>query len=196
MTRKKRKIEEMSVQELGKLFPIVIVPYDPNWVGLFRSESELIKNTLGDQIALRIEHFGSTAIEGLSAKPTIDILVEIPVLTARLKENIIQRMAEIGYTFIWRTDDNVPYMHFVKGYTSKGFSNEVFHVHIGDNTHALWDRIYFRDYLRKNPAIAKEYELLKKSLAVTFKFDIEAYTNAKADFVKKITEMAKKESGA
>jgi GrpB-like predicted nucleotidyltransferase (UPF0157 family) len=191
-----KKLEDLTPEELGKLFPIQIVPYDKNWVNIFNSESKLIKDTLGDNIALKIEHFGSTAVDGISAKPTIDILVEIPFLTDNLKEMIIQKMTKIDYHFIWRTDEKLPYMHFVKGYTINGFEGNIFHIHMGDKTHPLWDRIYFRDYLRQNIKVAKEYESLKISLAEQFKYDREAYTNAKTEFVKRITEIAKNENGS
>ncbi len=193
--KNRKELENLTTEELGKLFPIQIVPYDKNWVKIFNSESELIIKTLGENIILKIEHFGSTAIEGLSAKPTIDILVEIPHLTDMLKEMIIKKMKEIDYHFIWRTDEKVPYMHFVKGYTIDGFKGNVFHIHMGDKTHPLWDRIYFRDYLRLNIKVAEEYESLKISLAEQFKYDREAYTNAKSEFVKRITEIAKNENG-
>lgn len=187
-----KNLEELTEKELGRLFPIKIVPYDKNWVNIFNTESKLLKDTLGHEVALRIEHFGSTAIEGLSAKPTIDILVEIPTLTDTLKEFIIKKMTEIGYHFIWRTDEKIPYMHFVKGYTIEGFKGKIFHIHMGDKTHPLWDRICFRDYLRKNKEVAKEYEKLKMSLLDKFKYDRDGYTNAKSEFVKRITEIAKK----
>ena len=170
MEKTRKELENLTTEELGKLFPIQIVPYDKNWVKIFNSESELIIKTLGENIILKIEHFGSTAIEGLSAKPTIDILVEIPHLTDMLKEMIIKKMKEIDYHFIWRTDEKVPYMHFVKGYTIDGFKGNVFHIHMGDKTHPLWDRIYFRDYLRLNIKVAEEYESLKISLAEQFKY--------------------------
>lgn len=195
MLHEQKELGDLTPEELGKLFPIEIVPYNKNWVELFRTESRTIQETLSENIALRLEHFGSTAIEGLSAKPTIDILVEIPPLTNQLKETIIRKLKNIGYHFIWRTDEKTPYMHFVKGYTPNGFSGNVFHVHMADNTHSLWDRIYFRDFLRKNPAIAKEYETLKISLASKYRFDREAYTNAKSEFVKRITDIAKNENG-
>lgn len=195
MLHEQKELGDLTPEELGKLFPIEIVPYNKNWVELFRTESRTIQETLSENIALRLEHFGSTAIEGLSAKPTIDILVEIPPLTNQLKETIIRKLKNIGYHFIWRTDEKTPYMHFVKGYTPNGFSGNVFHVHMADNTHSLWDRIYFRDFLRKNPAIAKEYETLKISLASKYRFDREAYTNAKTEFVKRITDIAKNENG-
>lgn len=187
-------LHEMTPEELGKLFPIQVVPYSEHWVELFKSESVLIRQTLESGIALKIEHFGSTAVEGLSAKPTIDILVEIPPLTEALKEQIISKISTIGYQFIWRTDEKVPYMHFVKGYTPDGFRGDVFHIHMGDKNHALWDRIFFRDYLRQNRQVAAEYEILKKTLAKKYKYDREAYTNAKSDFVKRITTLAKTEA--
>lgn len=187
-----KNLEDLTEKELGRLFPIKIVPYDKNWVNIFNSESKLLKDTLGYEIALRIEHFGSTVVEGLSAKPTIDILVEIPTLTDTLKEFIIKKMTEIGYHFIWRTDEKIPYMHFVKGYTIEGFKGKILHIHMSDKTHPLWDRICFRDYLRKNKEVAKEYEKLKMSLLDKFKYDRDGYTNAKSEFVKRITETAKK----
>lgn len=179
MRSKTNILANLTTEELGRLFPINIVAYDKKWKDIFLNEAKLIRQTLGQEIALRIEHFGSTAIEGLSAKPTVDILVEIPSLTDELKETIIQKMTQLGYNFIWRSDDQTPYMNFVKGYTIDGFKGQVFHIHMGDRTHCLWDRIYFRDYLLKNKDVANEYEQLKKLLADKHKFDREAYTKGK-----------------
>lgn len=190
---KNQNIDNLTIEELGHLFPIEIVPYDKKWSDFFLEEKKLIQRTLGERIALRIEHFGSTAVEGLAAKPTIDILIEIPKLTEELKTEIIKTMKGIGYHFIWRTDEQSPYMNFVKGYTLNGFEGNIFHIHMADKKHSLWDRIYFRDYLRKNTNIAKEYEKLKIEFADKYKFNREKYTNAKTDFVKRITEIAKKE---
>mgnify|MGYP000930753676 FL=1 len=100
-------------------------------------------------------------------------------------------MAAIDYIFIWRTDEKVPYMHFVKGYSPEGFKGNLFHIHMSDKTHPLWDRIFFRDYLRQNKRVATAYETLKISLAEKYKFDREAYTEAKSEFIKRITEEAK-----
>lgn len=157
----KQNIDDLTTEELGQLFPIEIVPYDKKWSELFSNEKKLIHRILGERVALRIEHFGSTAVEGLAAKPTVDILVEIPPLTDELKEIIIREMKSINYNYIWRTDEKTPYMNFVKGYTLKGFVGNVFHIHMADKLHSLWDRIYFRDYLRKNTTVAKEYENIK-----------------------------------
>ena len=84
-------------------------------------------------------------------------------------------------------------MSFNKGYTPDGFAEKVYHVHIrtaGDN-----DEIYFRDYLREHPEAAHQYGLLKQSLLPKYKHDRDGYTEAKSEFVRKITEIAKREDG-
>ena len=186
-----RKVEDLSPAELGILFPIEIAPYDPGWPYLFEQEKELLIRTLDPGIALRTEHFGSTAVPGLSAKPTIDILMEIPQLTNQLKSRIIEKMDSIDYSFIWRTDDPVPYMMFTKGYTMDGIKGQTFHIHMGQLDHSLWDRLIFRDFLRQNPEISKQYERLKYELAERFKFDRDGYTMAKTGFITGITGRAK-----
>ncbi len=189
----KKPLNQLSTEELGQLFPIEIVPYSDSWAKDFENEKNTLQEKLGEKTALRIEHFGSTAVNGLSAKPIIDILIEIPVLTESLKQEIISKMSELDYQFIWRTDNEIPYMNFVKGYTPEGFSGKTFHVHMADKNHNLWDRIYFRDYLRLYPEVAKQYENLKIELAEKYRFNREDYTEAKSDFIKSVTEKAVKE---
>jgi GrpB-like predicted nucleotidyltransferase (UPF0157 family) len=65
---------QLSNEALGRLFPIEIVPYIEKWPERFRIEKIKLKKALGTDIVKRIEHFGSTAIKGLAAKPVIDIL--------------------------------------------------------------------------------------------------------------------------
>ena len=187
----RKNLGDLSEEALGQLFPIEVLPYNKNWKTLFQQEKKRISETLGNTIALRIEHFGSTAIEGLASKPTIDILVEIPELTNELKSNIVKSMKSLGYDFIWRADDKVPYMMFAKGYTPQGIKGQTFHVHMADKKHSLWDRLFFKDYLTHDPQIAKEYESLKLELAQKHKYNREDYTKAKAEFITKITAIAK-----
>ena len=76
-----------------------------------------------------------------------------------------------------------------KGYTEQGFAEKVFHLHIridGDN-----DELYFRDYLNEHKEIGKEYEVLKLSLWEKFEHDRDGYTEAKTDFIRKYTNLAK-----
>lgn len=178
----------MNKEELGKLYPITVVEYDPHWTTLFEKEKQNMIKILGSEIALRIEHIGSTAVPNLSAKPTIDILVEIPV-KAGIKEIIIRRMIENNYILM---QEQTKYLVFAKGYTPTGIEKISFHVHMGTKEQEfLWDRIYFRDYLKMNPSVAKEYEKLKLKLAETYKHYREAYTEKKTEFICKITNLAK-----
>lgn len=188
---KNKNLNDLSVQELGMLFPIEIVPYDKNWINIFNSEKKRIAYSFDSQIVKRIEHFGSTAVHGLASKPIIDILIEIPILTEELKSDIIEKMKSLKYQFIWRTDELIPYMNFVKGYFSTVYKGNIVHIHLGDNTHPIWDRLYFRDYLRAHPETALEYEKLKYELAQQYKYNREKYTEGKSDFVKQITKLAK-----
>ncbi|WP_425447013.1 GrpB family protein [Dethiothermospora halolimnae] len=178
----------MNREELGKLYPITVTEYDGNWPLLFQKEKKILKDILGSKIALRIEHIGSTAVENLLAKPTIDILIEIPK-KKDIRDLIINKMSENGYIHM---KEQKNHLMFVKGYSPTGLENESFHIHMGTKAQeSLWDRLYFRDYLKLNPSIALEYAELKKGLAKKYKHDREAYTESKGEFIKRITEIGK-----
>ena len=81
--------------------PVEIVPYDPGWPALFAAEAEHLRALLPAVLIGRIEHFGSTAVPGLAAKPIVDMLLEV-----RSMEDVVQHIAPIlkreGYEFFWR----------------------------------------------------------------------------------------------
>ncbi|MCJ7447231.1 MAG: GrpB family protein [Bacteroidales bacterium] len=184
-----QKLNKLNIEELGTLFPVIISDPNPDWGKIYKSEKSKIEKTLGKHNILKIEHIGSTAVPGLKAKPTIDILLEI--LDGTSKNLIITKLKQLDYDYIPRPDNPPPHMMFARGYTIHGFSGQAFHVHIrysGD-----WDEIYFRDYLRSRPGIAKEYEGLKILLSAKYKNDREAYTNNKTEFIKRISGLARKE---
>jgi len=80
-------------------------------------------------------------------------------------------------------------MTFVKGYSPEGYVGQCIQIHAAAKSHlGLWDRLQFRDYLRSHPDVAEEYEKLKRTLAEKYRFDREKYTDAKADFVRRVTE--------
>ena len=173
----------MTLEELWELFPIALVPHNHNWSKWAEEEIEVINSLLSD-FDKKISHIGSTAIPCIMAKPIVDILVEIPCDTD--KEAIRKVMESAGYICMSVSDER---MSFNKGYTPEGYAERVFHIHfhpIGDN-----DEIYFRDYLISYPDIAKEYERLKLSLLPKFKHNRDAYTEAKTEFVRRISAMAK-----
>lgn len=178
----------MNREELGRLYPIKIERYDANWALWFEKEKQLLAGTLGPEIALRIEHIGSTAVPKLSAKPTVDILVEIPG-ESEIRDEIINLMSKNNYIHM---KEQQQHLMFVKGYSPTGLEKESYHIHMGPKDQDfLWDRVTFRDYLRMTPSAAKEYEALKIRLAEAFKHDREAYTESKAEFIRKITKLAK-----
>lgn len=186
------KLDRLSTKELGKLFPVIIAEPNPEWKIIYETEKNELIRILG-QKATKIEHFGSTAIPNLEAKPTIDILVEIPE-NKKIKDEIIQTMKSEGYHFIPRKDCPPLYIMFVKGYTNEGIKGQAYHIHMAEKEHnGLWDRLYFRDFLIDNKKTAKEYERIKRKLAEKYKYDREAYTEGKTEFIKRITAKAKKE---
>ena len=181
-----KKLSEMTLEELWKLFPIFLTEHQDCWREWYFEEESLLKNTL-PQIE-RINHIGSTAIPTIWAKPIIDILIEIP------KESNLFNYKDLitnnGYICMSQSEDGIS---FNKGYTENGFSKRVFHLHLryaGDN-----DELYFRDYLIEFPDAAREYEKLKLSLWKKYEHNRDAYTNAKTEFVKNYTEKAKLKYG-
>ena len=73
-----KDLNKMTTEELGLLFPVTLVDYDPSWVKIYLHEKENILKALRQYSISGIEHIGSTAIPGICSKPTIDILLEIP----------------------------------------------------------------------------------------------------------------------
>jgi len=80
-----KKSLEQRIEEAVRE-PISLAPYDPEWPKLFESEADFLWRTLPRSLVKRIEHFGSTAVPGLAAKPVIDILVEVSSLEETQKQ--------------------------------------------------------------------------------------------------------------
>jgi GrpB-like predicted nucleotidyltransferase (UPF0157 family) len=185
-----KELHDLSREELGRLFPIEIVEPDEHWPAQYRSEKARLVRILGP-LAGRIEHIGSTAVPGLAAKPTIDILVEIPD-ERHAVEAIQKAMTAAGYIQMREQQDH---LMFVKGYTLEGLAEQSVHIHMARRDQdAMWERVLFRDYLIRHPEAAEEYAKLKFELAFVHRYDRESYTEGKGDFVRRITERAKTEN--
>lgn len=178
-----RNLKDMTLAELWELFPIVLESHNPDWAEWANEEMRELSALLKDYSPV-INHIGSTAIPNIQAKPIIDILVEIA--PDNDWQRVHEKMEKSGYICMSVSDTR---MSFNKGYTPKGYADKVFHIHfhrIGDN-----DEILFRDYLIAHPEAAKEYEILKLSLLPKYKNDRDGYTEAKTEFVKRMTDLAK-----
>jgi GrpB-like predicted nucleotidyltransferase (UPF0157 family) len=169
---------------------IILEQPNPDWPDKFEKEARKLKELLGGENIARIEHIGSTAIPGLSAKPIIDIA--IGVLSLRNATRFIPKLQKAGYTY-WDKNPKTDRMFFVKGLPPNGPRS--FHVHImeikGDE---FPKRIFFRDYLRDHPEEVKKYDALKKKLADKYKEDREAYTEAKTEYISRILGVMKQGS--
>lgn len=182
-----RRLEDLSLEELWQLFPIEIVAHRCEWAAFAAEEMERLRKLLAEYKPI-ITHVGSTAIEGLAAKPIVDLLVEVE--SADDFGEIAGKLAgrECGYICMSSGECR---MSFNKGYTLQGYAERVFHLHLrrkGDN-----DEILFRDYLRAHPETAAEYVMLKRRLALRFRNDRDAYTREKTPFVSRVVALARRE---
>jgi GrpB-like predicted nucleotidyltransferase (UPF0157 family) len=176
---------------------VAIIPYDPRWPDLFRREKEHLLSCLPRDLVRRVEHFGSTAVPGLAAKPVVDVLVEVSDLEAT-KARIVPVLEAQGYDYFWRPthgEDGPPfYAWFIKRQPGSGIRTH--HIHVVEPGFAdHWDRLLFRDYLIEHPEAAREYQALKLRLASAFPNDRAAYTQGKTTFVLQVTEDAKRRRG-
>jgi GrpB-like predicted nucleotidyltransferase (UPF0157 family) len=170
---------------------INIVPYNSQWPEMFEKEKRHLINCIPVGIIKRIEHFGSTAVPSLSAKPIVDILVEVTSLE-RTRQEIVPILEDQGYDYFWRSSTGSETPPFYAWFIGRDiFGNRTYHIHMLEKDFAFWDGLLFRDYLRENPQVAKEYEKLKLDLSKKYRQDREGYTKAKTNFIVKITELAK-----
>jgi GrpB-like predicted nucleotidyltransferase (UPF0157 family) len=184
-----KSLGEMTDAERLQLFPVILSEYKSTWKRNYLKEKVIVEQAIGSHNIIRINHIGSTAVSGLISKPTVDILVEIKDGTDTSK--LISNIQKSGYIYLEQPKNPPPHMMFIKGYTLKGYKRQVFHVHVRYN--GDWDELYFRDYLLAHPEVAKEYGRLKLALKQKYEYDRNTYTNAKTDFIKRITELARAE---
>jgi GrpB-like predicted nucleotidyltransferase (UPF0157 family) len=170
---------------------VSVVPYEPAWPRMFEEEKRHLLDCLPQGLVRRIEHFGSTAIPGLAAKPIVDVLVEVCSLQ-ETKARIAPVLEAEGYDYFWRAThgENGPpfYAWFIKR-NSAGVRTH--HIHMVESDFEHWDRLLFRDYLIDYRKTAKEYEVLKFALARDYPNDRVAYTKGKTEFVVRVTRVAK-----
>lgn len=170
---------------------ISIVPYDTHWPEMFEQERLHLLSCLPADLIKRIEHFGSTAVPGLTAKPIVDMLVEVTSLD-ETRKRIAPVLEAQGYDYFWRPswgDDTPPYYAWFIKRDKNG--NRTHHIHMVQSYLEHRDKLLFRDYLIENPAVAKEYGNLKIKLSREFENDRVAYTKAKTDFIVRIINSVK-----
>jgi GrpB-like predicted nucleotidyltransferase (UPF0157 family) len=166
---------------------VEIVDYDPRWPALFDQEARRLRAVLDPRLIVGLEHFGSTSIPGLAAKPIIDILIAVRSL-ADAKAAFVAALATLDYVY-WADNPKKDRMFFVKGMPPFG-SRRSHHVHVTEQHGEMWQRLAFRDYLRVHPEEAQAYARLKRRLAIEHRTDREAYTEAKSAYVETVMQKA------
>ena len=151
---------------------------DPAWPAQYAAEAARLVRVLPAVPALRLEHFGSTAVPNLRAKPVIDILVIHP--QPERWPQLIAPIESLGYV-CWRDNPRSDRLFFVKGMPPYG-AHRTHHVHVRVPEDAEKE-LAFRDLLRADSDVARRYEALKDELAARYPLDREAYTEAKTGFI-------------
>ena len=151
--------------------------YTPLWAELFLVEAGHIRGALGE-LALDVQHVGSTAVPGLRAKPILDIAIAIPAIDDVSK--CATPLADLGYQIACWADLENDFV-FEKGL------ERTHHVHLVERKSRQWsDYIRFRDALRRNAQLVGEYEQIKMALGGRFHGNRAAYTSAKAEFIRRV----------
>ncbi len=159
---------------------VIVLPYDKAWKSAFEEIKKEIESAIGDLI-IKIEHVGSTSVEGMSAKPIIDI--DVVIKDYSVFETVVQKLKTIGY--IHEGDlgikdreafkySNKPHLMIHHLYVCPHYSEEL-HRHIA-----------FRDFLRHNTEAVKKYSLAKEKAAVLFPDDIDKYIEYKTPCIEEL----------
>ena len=159
---------------------VIVVPYDAAWKTEFEKIKKEIENALGD-LAIGIEHVGSTAVEGLSAKPCIDI--DVVIRDVSDLDATVAALARIGY--VHEGDLGI------KGREAFDYADKLHlmkhHLYVcAQGSAELLRHIAFRDFLRENPEAAEEYGRIKREAASLFPDDIERYIAYKSPCIERI----------
>ena len=159
---------------------VIVKPYDESWKQAFEDIKSELDEALGD-LALRIEHVGSTSVEGLSAKPIIDI--DVVIENESKLEQVITALGKIGYCH--EGDLGIPGREAFKYDGKEHLMRHHLYVCAKDSTE-LNRHISFRDYLRSHPDAVKEYSRIKEEGAALYPEDIDKYIEYKTPFIQEI----------
>jgi GrpB-like predicted nucleotidyltransferase (UPF0157 family) len=162
---------------------IEVLPHDPRWAALFRQEADALAALLGEALAA-IHHIGSTAIPGVSAKPIIDLLVEVRAIEA--VDALTPQFVTAGY--LPRGENGIVGRRFYFKGTEEQRSHHIHTFQQGSPEIARY--LAFRDYMIAHPEDAAAYSRLKEELARRFPDDAAGYVAGKDAFVREMERRA------
>jgi GrpB-like predicted nucleotidyltransferase (UPF0157 family) len=159
--------------------PVALVPWDPAWLRRYECERGAIAEAAGRRV-VEIAHIGSTAVEGMQAKPIVDLVVAVDAASSI--RPAADDLRALGYSY--RDDpgsvNDDRHMFLLR----RADGRRLVHAHVVVRGSRWWrDHIAFRDLLRAEPRQRADYRALKRRLADRHAGDREAYTAAKSAFV-------------
>ena len=162
---------------------VIVVPYDETWSSSFEEIKKEIESVIGELI-IGIEHVGSTSVEGLSAKPCIDI--DVIIKDYSIFDDVVSKLETIGY--IHEGDLGIKDREAFK-YLNKPHLQQ-HHLYVCPQySEELHRHIIFRDFLRANPEVSKRYGAVKEKTAQLFLNDIEKYIEYKSPCIEELYKM-------
>ena len=162
---------------------VIVMPYHKEWQTDFEKIKNELENAIGDMV-IAIEHVGSTSVQGMSAKPCIDI--DVVIKDYSVFDIIVGKLADIGY--IHEGDLGIKDREAFK-YTDKPHL-QTHHLYVCPQYSAeLHRHITFRDYLRTHPEAANEYSKVKEKAAQLFPDDIDSYIEFKSPCIAKLYKL-------
>lgn len=167
---------------------VALFPHDPEWETEAGKTVRLLRGIFGEA-AVDIRHVGSTAVQGIRAKPILDLAVGVRDPAA--VDALVPALAACG--IIDRGEERPGERLFVIGTEDV----RTHHIHVVLYDSVPWKKyILFRDYLNTHPEKAAEYDKLKGELAESFPEDRASYTAGKAAFIARMLEEAEQVPGS
>ena len=159
---------------------VVVLPYDMAWQSAFEKIKGELEKAIGDLI-LGVEHVGSTSVEGMYAKPCIDI--DVIIKDYSVFDAVVEGLKEIGYTHEGNLGikDREAFKYSGKEHL------QIHHLYVcPKSSEELHRHITFRDFLRSNPEAVKKYSLIKEKAAELFSDDIDGYIEYKSPCIEEL----------
>jgi GrpB-like predicted nucleotidyltransferase (UPF0157 family) len=168
------RVDPISPEQRAE--PVVVVPYDPAWAAAFEQLRDRVAAVLGD-LAVGIEHVGSTAVPGCDAKPIVDI--DVVIRHADDFPEVVQQLATLGYTHLGD-------LGIVGREAFRAAPSDLPRHHLyvcASGAASLQAHLILRDALRADPDLAAAYGALKRDLAQRYRDDRDSYAEGKTAFI-------------